>query len=170
MLLNCGIGEDSGESLGQQEIKPVNPKGNQSWIFIERTAAEAESPILWWPDAKNWLIGKECRVRCWGRLKAGEGDNRGWDGQMASLTQWIWIWASSESWWWTGKPGMLQPMQLQRVGHDWVTELTELTDWIGACCFECTSSLFQSNLLVLINSTCHLSMSLSVYTSILLSV
>ena len=59
-----------------------------------------------------------------GRLKAGgEGDNRGWDGWMASLTRWTWVWVSSRSWWWTGKPGILQSMRLQRVGHDWVTEL-----------------------------------------------
>ena len=59
MLLNCGVGEDSWESLGHKEIKPVYPKGNQSWIFIGRTDAEAETPILWAPDVKNWLIGKD---------------------------------------------------------------------------------------------------------------
>ena len=61
---------------------------------------------------------------CWERSKAGgEGDNRGWDSWMASLTRWTWIWVSSGSWWWTGKPGVLQSMGSQRVGHDWVTEL-----------------------------------------------
>ena len=59
MILNCGVGEDSWELLGQQEIQPVNPKGNQSWIFIGRTDAEVEIPIFWPPDAKNWLIGKD---------------------------------------------------------------------------------------------------------------
>ena len=63
--------------LDCKEIKPVNPKGDQSWIFIGRTDAEEETPILWPPDAKNWLIWK---ARYWERLKAGEGDNRGWDG------------------------------------------------------------------------------------------
>ena len=58
-FLNCGVGEDSWESLEWKEIKPVNSKGNQSWIFIERTDAEAEAPIIWPPDAKNWLIGKD---------------------------------------------------------------------------------------------------------------
>ena len=63
------------------------------------------------------------RPWCWEKLKAGgEGDNR-WDDWIASLTQWTWVWASSGSWWWTGKPGMLQSMWLQRVGHDWVTGL-----------------------------------------------
>ena len=63
------------------------------------------------------------RPWCWERLKAGEGDDRGWDCWMASLTQWSWIWASSGSWWWTAKPGVLQSIRLQRVGHDWATEL-----------------------------------------------
>ena len=62
---------------------------------------------------------------CWERLKAGgEGDNRGWDGCMASLTWWTCVWVSSGSWWWTGKPGVLQSMESQRVRHDWATELT----------------------------------------------
>ena len=64
------------------------------------------------------------------RLKAGgEGDNRGWDGWIGSLTQWIWVWASSRSWWWTEKPGMLQSMGSQRVRHDWATELNEPLNW-----------------------------------------
>ena len=100
--------------LDCKEIQPVNPKGNQSWIFIGRTDAEAETPILWSPDVKNWFIG---------RVRAGEEDSRGWDEWMASPTQWTWVWISSGSWWWTGKPGMLQSMRSQRVGHDWATEL-----------------------------------------------
>ena len=73
--------------LDCKEVKPVNPKGNQSWIFIGRT--DAEAPIPWPPDAKNsfWK-----RFWCWERLKAGEGDDRGWDGWMASPTGWIWAW------------------------------------------------------------------------------
>ena len=97
--------------LDCKEIKSVHPKGNQSWVFIGRTDVEAETPILWPPDAKNWLIW---RPWCWERLKVGgEGDDRGWDGWMASLTQWTWVWASARSWWWTGKPGMLPSMGLQ---------------------------------------------------------
>ena len=66
------------------------------------------------------------RPWCWERLKAGgEGNDRRWDGWMASQTLWTWVWVSSRSWWWTGKPGVLQSMGLQRVGHDWATEL----DW-----------------------------------------
>ena len=61
------------------------------------------------------------------RLKVGgEGDDRGWDGWMASPTQWTWVWVNSGSWWWTGSPGMLQLMGSQRVGHNWVTELNWL--------------------------------------------
>ena len=107
--------------LDCKEIQPVHPKGNQSWIFIGRTDAEAEPPILWPPDVKNWLIGKDPDA---GKLKAeGEGVGRGWDGWMVSPTQWTWVWASSRKWWWTGKPGVLQSMGSQRVGHDWVTKL-----------------------------------------------
>ena len=64
----------------------------------------------------------------WERLKAEEGDNRGWDDWMASATWWTWVWVSSGNWWWTGKPGVLQSMRSRRAGHDWATELngTEL--------------------------------------------
>ena len=117
--------------LDCKEIQPVHPKGNQSWIFIGRTDAEAETPTLRSPDAKNGLIsndldaGKDWKV-------GGEGDDRGWDGWMASLTQWTWVWVSFGSLRWTGKPGVLQPLGLLRAGHDWVTELkcTELRDYI----------------------------------------
>ena len=82
---------------------------------------EAEAPILWPPDEKSWLWK---RPWCWERLKTGrEGDDRGWDGWLVSLTQWTWIWVNSGIWWWTGRPGMLQSMGPQRVGQDWVTEL-----------------------------------------------
>ena len=80
--------------LDSKEIKPVNLKGNQPWMFTGRTDAEGEAPILWPPDVKSWLHWK--RPWCWERLKAGgEGDDRGWDGWMASLTQGVWIWANS---------------------------------------------------------------------------
>ena len=70
------------------------------------------------------------RPWCWERLKAGEGDDRGWGGWMASPTRWTWVWVNSGSWGWKGRPGMLQSMGLERVGHDWVTELnwTELME------------------------------------------
>ena len=69
------------------------------------------------------------RPWCWERLKAGgEGDDQGWDGWMASLTRWTWVWVNSRSWWWTGRPGMLQSMGSQRVGHNWATELNWKVD------------------------------------------
>ena len=76
------------------------------------------------------------RLWCWEGLRAGrEGDDRGWDGWMASLTRWTWVWVNSRSWWWTGRPGVLQFMGSQRVGHDWATELnwTEL-NWTEVIC------------------------------------
>ena len=110
------------------EIQPVHPKGAQSWVFIGRTDVEAETPILQPSDVKSWLIGKDPGAGK--KLKVGgEGDNREWDGWMASLTQWTWVWVNSRSWWWTGRPGVLQSMGLQRVGHDWTTEL----NWVIPC-------------------------------------
>ena len=104
--------------LDSREIKPVNPKGNQSWIFTGRT--DAEAPVLWPPDEKNWLIRKDPDAG--ERLKVrGEGDDRGWDGWMASLTQWTQVWASSRSWWRTEKPGVLQSMRSQ--------SRTRLSNW-----------------------------------------
>ena len=112
--------------LDSKEIQPVHPKGNQSWIFIGRTNVEVETPILWPRNAKNWIIW---RPWCWERLKAGgEGDDRGWDGWMDSPTQWTWVWVDSGSWWWTGRPGVLQSMGSQRVRHDWMTELNWTED------------------------------------------
>ena len=75
--------------LDSKEIQAIHPKGNQSWIFIGMTDAEAQAPILWPHDVKSWLIV------CWQRLKAREGDGRERDGQMAPLTQWTGVWASS---------------------------------------------------------------------------
>ena len=71
-----------------------------------------------------WRVDSLERLWCWEGLGAGgEGDDRGWDGWMASLTWWTWVWVNSGSWWWTGRPGVLQFMGFQRVGHDWATEL-----------------------------------------------
>ena len=113
--------------LDCKESQPVHPKRNQSWIFIGRTDVEAETPILWPPWCKELTHWK--RPWCWERLKVGgEGDDRGWDGCVASPNQWTWFWVNSGSWWWTGRPGRLLSMGSQRVGHDSETELnwTEL--------------------------------------------
>ena len=102
-----------------KDIQPVHPKGHQSKIFIGRTDAEAEMAILWPPDVKNWLTWKDPDAgKDW-----RQEDDRGWDGWMASPTLWTRVWVSSGSCWWTGKPGMLQPMGSERVRHNWVTEL-----------------------------------------------
>ena len=101
-------------------------KRNQCWVFIGRTDAAAETRILWSPDAKSWPIGKDPDAgKDWRREKG----MRAWDGWMASPTQWTWVWVNSGSWWWTGRPGVLQSMESQRVRHDWATELnwTELS-------------------------------------------
>ena len=114
--------------LDYKEIKPVHPRGNQPWIFIGRTDAEAEAPMLWPPDAKNWLIGKDPDGgKDW--RPEENGDNRGWDGWMASPTWSTWVWVNSGSWWRTGKPGVLRSMGSQRVRHNWATELS--TVWVS---------------------------------------
>ena len=110
--------------LDCKEVKPVNPKGNQSWIFIGRTDTEAEAPILWPPDVKSWLTGKDSDYgKDWRWEVKGM---TGWAGWMASLTQRTWVWVNSWNWWWTGRPGVLQSMGSQRIGHDWATELNLL--------------------------------------------
>ena len=107
--------------LDCKDILRVHPKGDQSWIYIGRTDAEAETPILWPTHVKSWLIGKDW---CWEGLGArGEGDDRGWDSWMASPTWWTWVWVNSWRWWWTGRPGVLWFMGSQTVRHDWATEL-----------------------------------------------
>ena len=102
--------------LDCKEIQPVNPKGNQSWIFVGRTDAEAEAPVLQPPDKKSWLLAKDPYAgKDWGQ----EG-NRGWDGWMALLTQCRWVWANSGRWWRTGSLGML---------HGVSKSQTWLSDW-----------------------------------------
>ena len=109
--------------LDFKEIQPVHSKGDQPWVFFGRNDAKAETLVLWPPHAKSWLIGKECDAGD-GLGAGGEGDDRGWDGWMASLTRWTWVWVNPGSWWWwTGRSGVLRFMGSQRVGHDWATEL-----------------------------------------------
>ena len=109
--------------LDRKEIQPVHPKGAQSWVFIGRTDVEAEIPILRPPHVKSWLIRKDPDAgKDWGQEEKGT-DDRGWDGWMASPAWWTRVWVDSRCWWWTGRPGVLWFMGLQRVGHDWATEL-----------------------------------------------
>ena len=127
MLLKCGVGEDSWESLGLQG-DPASPFWRRSalgflwsewcWSWKSSTLATSCEELTHWQ-----------RLGCWEGLGAGgEGDDRGWDGWMSSLTQWTWVWVNSGSWWWTGRPGVLWFLGLQRVSHNWATELnwTEL--------------------------------------------
>ena len=124
MLLNCGVGEDSWESLGLQ--------GDLTSPFWWRSALG----FLWRECCWSWnssTLATSCeelthwkRLWCWEGLGAGgEGDDRGWNGWRASLPRWTWVWVNSGSWWWTGRPGVLRFMGSRRVGHNWATELTE---------------------------------------------
>ena len=107
--------------LDSREIKPVSPKRNQPWIFTGRTGAEAETPILWPPDAKSRFTGKDLDAgKDW--MARGEWGDGGWDDWMASLTRRTWVWAKSGRQWSTGKPGLLQFMALQRISHDLTTK------------------------------------------------
>ena len=128
MLLNCGIGEESWESLGLRG-DPTSPFWRRSALgflgkeWCSSTLATSCKELTHWK-----------RLWCWDGLGAGgEGDDRGWDGWMASMPsmnviRWTWVWVNSGSWWWTGRPGVLRFMGSQRVGHDWATELN-WTEW-----------------------------------------
>ena len=135
--------------LDRKEIQLVHPKGNQSWYthWKDWCWSWNSNSLATWCEELTHLK----RPWCWERLMAGgEGGNRGWDGWMASPTQWAWVWVKSRSWWWAGRPGVLQSMGSQRVGYDWVTELTDwLTDsdqtyalFIMPCCL--SSSKYKS--------------------------
>jgi len=105
--------------LDCKEIQPVYSEGDQPWDFFGRNDAKAETPILWPPHSKSWLIGKDSDAgRDWGLEEKGTTE---WDGWMASLTWWTWVWVNFGSWWWTGRPGMLWFMGSQ----SW----TRLSDW-----------------------------------------
>ena len=112
--------------LDFKEIQPVHPKGNQSWIFIIKTDAEAEAPILWPPNLKNWLIGEDPDAgKDWRQEKGMTEDEMvGWH----QPTQWKWVWVSSGSWWCTGKPRVLQSMGSQRVDTTEQLNWTELSE------------------------------------------
>ena len=137
MLLNCGVGEDSWESLGL--------KGDPTSPLLRRPVLGVHWKDWCWSWNSNTLATwcKELthlkRSCCWERLRAGgEGEDRGWDGWMASPTQCTWICVNSRSWWWTGSPGVQLFMGSQRAGHDWATEL----NWTER--FKLVSSSFQS--------------------------
>ena len=124
MLLNCGAGEDSWGSIGLQG-DPTSPSYRRSVLNVhwkDWCWRWNSNSLATWCKKLTHLK----RPWCWERLRAGEGDNRGWDGWMASPTQWTWVWANSRSWWRTGRPGVLQSMGLRTVRHDWVIELNDI--------------------------------------------
>ena len=120
MLLNCGVKRRllrvpwTARRSNQSILKEISPEYSLEELMLK---------------LKRQYFGHQRlthlkRPSCWERLKVeGEGDDRGWDGCIASLTQWTWVWVNSGNWWWTGRPGVLQSMGLQIVGHDFVTEL-----------------------------------------------
>ena len=128
MLLNCGVGEDSWESLGLQEIQPVHPKGDQSWVFIGRTDVEAETPIIWPPDAKSWLIGKDPDARKdWGQEEKGptEAEMVGWHH-----------WLDGHGFAWT--PGVGDGQRGLACCGSWghkESDMTERLNWTELLCF-----------------------------------
>ena len=122
MLLNYGVGEDSWASLGLQG-DPTSTSYRRSVLGVlwkDWCWSWNSNTLATWCDKLTHLK----RPWCWERLKEGrEGADRGWDGWMASPTQWTCVWVDSRSWCWTGRPGVLQFMGSQRVRHDWATEL-----------------------------------------------
>ena len=99
-------------SSSQSILKEISPEYSLEGLMLKLK-------LQYFCHLTNWK-----RHWCWERLRAGgEGDDRGWASWMASPTQWTWVWANSGSWWWTGRPGVLRFVGLQRVGHDWATEL-----------------------------------------------
>ena len=120
MLLNCGVGEDSWESHGLQG-DPTSPSSRRSVLVVHWRdwcwSWNSNTLTTWWEELTHLK-----RLWCWERFRAGgEGDDRGWDGWMASPTQWAWFWVDSRSWWWTGRPGVLRFMGSERG--------TRLRDW-----------------------------------------
>ena len=117
--------------LDCKEIQPVHSEGDWPWDFFGRNDAKAETPVLgtWCEELTHWK-----RLWCWAGLGAGgEGNDRGWDSWMASLTRWTWVWVNSGSWWWTGRPGVLRFMGSK-------SDVTERLIWSallwGVSCYE----------------------------------
>ena len=115
----------------QSILKEMNPEYSLEGLMLK---LKLQYLATWYEELTHWK-----RSWCWESLRAGgEGDDRGWDGWIASPTQWTWVWVDSKSWWWTGRPGVLQFMGLQRVGHNWVTEL----NWVRESSFILLGVLF----------------------------
>ena len=121
--------------LDCKEIQPVHPKEDQSWVFTGRTDVEAETPILWPPYTKNWLIWKDLML---GKIEGGRRRGQERMRWLEGINGRVWV--NSESWWWTVRPGMLQSVVSQRVGHDWATELNWTENILGWSCLQPTAA------------------------------
>ena len=147
MIFNCGVRENSWESLGLQ-ADSTSASYRKSVLIMhwkEWCLSWISNTLATW--CKEPILCK--RPGCWERLKAEEGDDRGWDDWMASLTEWTWIWVGSRSWWWTGKPYMLQSMG---VAKSW----TQLSNW---------NALNELNGLVVFPTFFNLSLNLAISSS-----
>ena len=143
MLLICVVGEDSWESLGLQEDPTSQPRRKSTLTLHWKDwcgRRSSDTLATWCKESTHWK-----RPWCWERLKVrGDEGDRGWDGWMASPTRWTWVWASSSRQWSRGKPGVLQSMGSQRVGHNWVTEEQNKDDF--SCGFQVVSKICPSGL------------------------
>ena len=125
MLLNCSAEKTlkiswTARRSNQSILKEISPGCSLEGLMLK---LKLFNTLATWREELTHLK----RPWCWGRLKAGEGDNRGWDGWMTSLTWWTWVWVSSGSWWWTEKPGVLQSMGSQ--SWTWLSDWTEDKMW-----------------------------------------
>ena len=127
MLLNCGAGEDSrvpwtARRSNKSILKEISPEYSLEGLML-KLKLQYFGHLIQGADSfeKTLMLGKI----------ESEGDDRGWDGWMASPTQWTWVWVDSRSWCWTGRPGVLELMGLQRVGHDWETEVKFTMRWMS---------------------------------------
>ena len=131
--------------LDCKEIQPVHPKGDQSWVFIGRTDGWSwnSNTLATWCEELTHLK----RPWCWERLRVrGEGDDREWDGWMASLIQWTWVWVNSRSWWWTGRPGC----------GSWGHKESDTTEWLNWTVpfYDLTNSAVGFQFLPIFTNTC----------------
>ena len=128
MILNCGVGEDSWESLGLQG-DPASPSKRRSVLGVhwkDWCWSWNSNTLVTWCEELTHLK----RLWCWERLKpVGEGDDRGWDGWMASPTQQTWVWVSSRTCCWTGRPGVPQPYGVTK-------SQTQMRDWTELSCLK----------------------------------
>ena len=129
--------------LDCKEIQPVHSKGDQFWVFIGRTDVEAETPILWPPDTKSWFIWKDPDAgKDWRQEEKGMTKD-----EMVGWHHWLNGHEFSGSWCWTGRPGVLQSMGSQRVGHDWETELNWC--WLGETMYVCEQGVSKWEIYIL---------------------